>query len=119
VEHGQWRLAPAFDINPFPDKDPEIKLWLTGDSGPVGSIMDVMRAASYFWLSEADAKRVLAEVCTAILNWKAIAKSAPVGMSNDDLGAFVPALENEQMRVAMNVPLSISCPRNQAQAVRR
>ena len=26
VEHGQWRLAPAFDLNPFPDKDPELKL---------------------------------------------------------------------------------------------
>jgi serine/threonine-protein kinase HipA len=103
VEHGQWRLAPAFDINPFPDKDPELKLWLTGDSGPVDSINDVMHAASYFWLSEADARRVLNEVCAAILNWKAIAKSAPVGMSSDDLDAFAPALENEQMRVAMKL----------------
>jgi serine/threonine-protein kinase HipA len=52
VEHGQWRLAPAFDINPFPDKDPELKLWLTGDSGPVDSIADVVDMASYFWLSD-------------------------------------------------------------------
>lgn len=103
VEHGQWRLAPAFDINPFPDKDPELKLWLTADSGPVDSIKDIVRTASYFWLSEADAMRVLTEVCTAILNWKAIAKSAPVGMSNDDLDAFAPALENEQMRIAMRL----------------
>jgi serine/threonine-protein kinase HipA len=103
VEHGQWRLAPAFDINPFPDKDQELKLWLTGDSGPVDSIADVVRVASYFWLSEADARRVLAEVCTAILNWKAIAKSAPVGMSSDDLDAFAPALENAQMEVAKRV----------------
>lgn len=62
-----------------------------------------MRVASYFWLSEVDARRVLAEVCAAILNWKAIAKSAPVGMSSDDLDAFAPALENEQMRVAKRV----------------
>ena len=26
---GQWRLAPAFDLNPFPDKDRELKTWLT------------------------------------------------------------------------------------------
>ncbi|AOJ06981.1 type II toxin-antitoxin system HipA family toxin [Burkholderia mayonis] len=100
VEHGQWRLAPAFDINPFPDKDPELKLWLTGDSGPVDSIADAVDMASYFWLSEHDAKRVLNEVCAAVQNWKAIAKSAPIGMTNDDLDAFAPAFENEQMRIA-------------------
>ncbi|MBN3788857.1 type II toxin-antitoxin system HipA family toxin [Burkholderia sp. Ac-20353] len=103
VEHGQWRLAPAFDINPFPDKDPELKLWLTGDSGPVDSIADVLDIASYFWLSEDDAKRALAEVCAAVRNWKAIAKSAPVGMNNDDLDAFAPAFENGQMRVAADL----------------
>lgn len=100
VEHGQWRLAPAFDINPFPDKDPELKLWLTEGSGPVDSIADVVDMAPYFWLSEDGARRVLAEVCAVVQNWKAIAKSAPVGMNDDDLDAFAPAFENEQMRVA-------------------
>ncbi|MDG0024804.1 type II toxin-antitoxin system HipA family toxin [Trinickia sp. Y13] len=103
VEHGQWRLAPAFDINPFPDKDQELKLWLTEDSGPVDSIEDVVRMARYFRLSDDDAKRVLTEVCTAIQNWKAIAKSARVGMTDDDLDAFSPAFENEQMRIATGV----------------
>lgn len=100
VEHGQWRLAPAFDINPFPDKDPELKLWLTEDSGPVDSISDVVGAASYFWLTEDNAKRVLAEVCAAVQNWKAIATSPPVGMTDDDLDAFAPAFENEQLAIA-------------------
>jgi len=100
VEHGQWRLAPAFDLNPFPDKDPELKLWLTGDSGPVDSILEVMGMAAYFWLSQGDAKRVLGEVCAAIRNWKALARSSLVGMTDDDLDAFAPAFENEQMRAA-------------------
>jgi len=103
VEHGQWRLAPAFDINPFPDKDQELKLWLTADSGPVDSIAHVLDMASYFWLSESDAKRVLSEICAAAQNWKSIAKSSPVGMTNDDLDAFAPAFENEQMRVAADL----------------
>lgn len=103
VEHGQWRLAPAFDINPFPDKDPELKLWLTAHSGPVDSIADVLSAAPNFWLSEDAAKRVLGEVCTALQNWTRIAKSASVGMTSDDLDAFVPALENDQMRIAMRL----------------
>jgi serine/threonine-protein kinase HipA len=29
VEHGLWRLAPAFDLNPFPDKERESKTWLS------------------------------------------------------------------------------------------
>jgi serine/threonine-protein kinase HipA len=103
VAHGQWRLAPAFDINPFPDKDPELKLWLTEHSGPVDSIADVLDAAPDFWLREDNAKRVLGEVCTAIQDWKRIAKSAPVGMTNDDLDAFAPALENDQMRTAVRL----------------
>lgn len=56
--------------------------------------------ASYFWLSATGAKRVLAEVCTAIQNWKTTATSAPVGMNRDDLDAFAPAFDNEQMRIA-------------------
>jgi serine/threonine-protein kinase HipA len=59
-----------------------------------------MNMASYFWLSEDDAKRVLKEVCAAIKNWKAMAKSTPIGMNDDDLDAFAPAFENEQMRIA-------------------
>ncbi|PMS17611.1 hypothetical protein C0Z18_19300 [Trinickia dabaoshanensis] len=96
-----WRrLAPAFDVNPFPDKDPKLKLWLTGDSGPVHSIRNMLGVASYFRLSEDQANRVLGEVCAAIRNWRAIAQSAPIGLTADDLEAFAPALANDQIRVA-------------------
>ena len=100
VEHGQWRLAPAFDINPFPDKDPELKLWLNEDYGPVDSIEAVMNEARYFRLSADEAKRILDEVRNAVSDWKRVAKSAPVGMTDDDLDAFQPAFENEQIKVA-------------------
>jgi serine/threonine-protein kinase HipA len=100
VEHGQWRLAPAFDINPFPDKDAELKLWLNEDYGPVDSIEAVMNEATYFRLGADEAKRVLGEVCRAVRDWKRVAKSALVGMTDDDLDAFEPAFENEQMKVA-------------------
>jgi len=33
VGHGQWRLAPAFDLNPFPDKGRDPKTWLTEETG--------------------------------------------------------------------------------------
>ena len=50
VGHEQWRLAPAFDVNPFPDKDQELKTWLSETTGPVSSIEEVVRIAGYFWL---------------------------------------------------------------------
>lgn len=100
VAHGQWRLAPAFDINPFPDKDQELKLWLDEAYGPVDSIEAVVGRAGYFRLDAAAARRVLGEVYTAIRNWKQVATSAAVGMSAQDLDDFAPSFENEQMRIA-------------------
>jgi serine/threonine-protein kinase HipA len=100
VANGQWRLAPAFDINPFPDKDQELKLWLDEASGPVDSIKAIVNRASYFSLDTATARRVLNQVYTAVLGWRQVATSVEVGMSPQDLEDFAPAFENEQMRIA-------------------
>ncbi len=51
VAHGQWRLAPAFDVNPMPDKDRELKTWLTEDSDPTGSVEEAVAAAGHFRLA--------------------------------------------------------------------
>jgi serine/threonine-protein kinase HipA len=29
THHGRWRLAPAFDLNPFPDRVRELKTWIS------------------------------------------------------------------------------------------
>jgi serine/threonine-protein kinase HipA len=100
VENGQWRLAPAFDINPFPDKDQELKLWLDESYGPVDSIEAVVQAAGYFRLDAAGVQRVLGKVHKAIKDWKSVAKLKSVGMSERDMDDFAPAFENEQMRIA-------------------
>ena len=103
VAHGQWRLAPAFDINPFPDKDQELKLWLDESYGPVDSIAAIVERASYFRLDAATTRRVLGEVVTAVLGWRQVATSAAVGMSRQDLEDFAPAFENGQMRIAQTL----------------
>lgn len=100
VAMGQWRLAPAFDINPFPDKDQELKLWLDESYGPVDSITAVVDRAGYFRLDAAAARRVLGQVYAAVRGWRQVATSAEVGMSLRDLEDFAPAFENEQMRIA-------------------
>lgn len=50
---GFWSLAPAFDLNPFPDKDRESKTWLSPEQGPIMSIDMLLQAAPYFSLTPA------------------------------------------------------------------
>lgn len=97
AEHGQWRLSPAFDINPFPDKDRESKTWLSEQDGPITDVQMLLARASYFALDAAQALTVLGEVHTAVLSWRQIALSPEVGLRAAELDDFAPAFEHEQM----------------------
>jgi serine/threonine-protein kinase HipA len=97
VEHGLWRLAPAFDLNPFPDKDRESKTWLSEQDGPITDIQMLLTRALYFALDNAQALTVLAEVHTAVSNWRHIALSSEVGLRTVDLDHLSPAFEHDQM----------------------
>jgi len=48
AEHGLWRLAPAFDINPFPDKERESKTWLSEQDGPITDVPTLLARAPYW-----------------------------------------------------------------------
>ncbi|NTW51978.1 MAG: HipA domain-containing protein [Chlorobiaceae bacterium] len=95
--HGQWRLSPAFDINPFPDKERELKMWMTDSTGPVSSIEEVMSVADRFWLDQASALAILAKVFGAVRRWRELAVSPVIGMDKGDLDDFAPAFEHDQM----------------------
>lgn len=97
VAHGQWRLAPAFDINPFPDKERESKTWLSEQDGPITDVGMLLARAAYFGLDQAQARAVLAEVHAAVANWRQVALSADVGLRQLELDDFAPAFEHEQM----------------------
>jgi serine/threonine-protein kinase HipA len=100
VGHGQWRLAPAFDLNPFPDKGRDPKTWLTEETGPTGKIEDALSAASYFHLTDEGALRILGEVHGAVSRWRQVARGAAVGMSAAESEVFEPAFEHEETRSA-------------------
>ncbi|MBS4098729.1 MAG: type II toxin-antitoxin system HipA family toxin [Sulfuricella sp.] len=97
VERGLWRLAPAFDINPFPDRERESKTWLTEQDGPITDVQMLLARASYFALDEAQALTVLGEVHAAVANWRRIALGPEVGLRAVELDDFAPAFEHEQM----------------------
>ena len=89
--NNQWRLSPAFDLNPFPDKGPESKTWLSEDSGPITSIEQLLQQAPRFELSHAQAQAVLAEVVAAVARWKDVAVMPEVGLQAHEIVAFKPA----------------------------
>ena len=97
---GQWRLAPHFDVNPFPDKDRESKTWLSEATGPITSLEMLMAQARYFSLPPTDALHVLAQVVAAVCDWRAVALSPAVGLVARELDDFVPAFEHSQIDAA-------------------
>jgi serine/threonine-protein kinase HipA len=94
--NNQWRLSPAFDLNPFPDKDPESKTWLSEDSGPIASIAQLLGQASRFELSQPQAQSILDEVVAAVKRWREVATAPAVGLQAHEINDFKPAFEKEK-----------------------
>ncbi|MGQ7933298.1 type II toxin-antitoxin system HipA family toxin [Paraburkholderia sp. D1E] len=94
--NGQWRIAPAFDVNPMPGKLRESKTWLTEDAGPIDSVQMLLDARAYFALSEAQAWVVLAEVLDAVLDWQQVAVTPEVGLTPQELPDLEDAFEHDQ-----------------------
>lgn len=93
--NNQWRLAPAFDLNPFPDKESESKTWLSEDSGPITSIEQLLGQAARFELSQPQAQSILEEVASAVKRWKDVATSAEVGLQAHEVNDFKPAFKSD------------------------
>lgn len=98
--NGLWRLAPAFDINPFPDKDRESKTWLSEDTGPITAVGTLLEKAGHFYLSEREALTVLGIVHRAVARWRSLATSAEVGLTAAEVEDFAPAFEHSEMETA-------------------
>jgi serine/threonine-protein kinase HipA len=98
VDRGQWRLAPAFDINPFPERVRELKTWISEDAGPEASIDALMSVIAYFHIAKARAKEILGEVEAAVARWRE--EGHALGMTKDELDQFVDAFEHGERAAA-------------------
>lgn len=96
----QWRLAPAFDLNPFPDRLRESKTWLSEESGPIASLQQLIAGASYFGLDRHDAEQVAAQMARVIADWRAVATSRDVGLAESELDGFEAAFEHADAQAA-------------------
>jgi serine/threonine-protein kinase HipA len=99
VARGQWRLAPAFDVNPFPDRARELKTWISEQSGPEASIEALMSICGYCRIDVPKAKAILREVNQAVTLWREVGRE--IGMTNSELDQFTDAFEvNEHLTPA-------------------
>ena len=97
---GQWRLAPAFDVNPFPDRARESKTWLSEDVGPILSVKQLIDACPYFGLEAAEARQEATVMANILSTWRAVATSKEVGLADVDLRAFESAFEHSEALAA-------------------
>jgi serine/threonine-protein kinase HipA len=101
VAKDQWRLSPAFDINPFPDRQRELKTWISEEAGPAASIDALMAVAAYFKLDKKAAVRILAEVERTVSTWRVSGRE--LGMSAGELEQFADAFEHREREVAQSI----------------
>jgi serine/threonine-protein kinase HipA len=88
---GGWRLAPAFDVNPSPQKQEHT---LAFDESLRSPDLEIVReTAPYYRLSAAEASEVVGEVGRAVGRWPELARQASLpGDELERIGSvFVPA----------------------------
>ena len=69
----QWRLSPAFDVNPNPDAGAPRATSILGETG-VGQARALREAAPEFGLSAEQAKSIVAAVMRAMGSWRLAAR---------------------------------------------
>jgi serine/threonine-protein kinase HipA len=93
-DKGLWRLAPAFDVNPFPERLRELKTWVSEDTGPDASIAALLSVAGYFRIQPQRARAILGEVERAVSRWRQVGRK--LGMTSHELDAFADAFEHSE-----------------------
>jgi serine/threonine-protein kinase HipA len=98
VARGQWRLAPAFDLNPFPARARELKIWISEEAGPEATIEGLLTVAPYFRLARKRAKVVLGEVERAVARWRVEGRA--IGLTDAELVQLEAAFEHPERAAA-------------------
>ena len=98
---GRWILSPAFDVNPFPDRRRELKMWITEEAGPFASLELLLEAAPYFQVEMPRPREIIREVEAAVSRWRE--RGREIGMSDRELEPFRDAFEHAERLVAQRV----------------
>lgn len=86
-----WRLSPAFDINPNPAPGEKHLRTAIDDTETMASIDLTLEVAEFFRLDSRRATQVLAEVRDAAAKWRTVA--AQMGLSRAEIEGMAPAFK--------------------------
>ncbi len=101
VDREFWRLSPAFDINPSPERVREWKTWISESAGPDMTIDALMSVIAYFRITTTRAKEILRDVVHAVNDWRKTGHR--IGMSDEELEPFVDAFEHAERAAARRI----------------
>ena len=89
---GAWKLSPAFDINPTPDRRSYLKTGISQLSGYEASIVAAIEAAPFFEVEEDDARADALNMANRIAGrWRPLCRE--MGMSVSECDLYAPAFE--------------------------
>jgi serine/threonine-protein kinase HipA len=96
-----WRLSPAYDLNPVPvDIKPRILTTAINEDDNTASLALAMDVAGYFELSAENARRIAADVGTAISTWRDVARRH--GLTDPEIGRMASAFEHRDLEIAQS-----------------
>jgi len=100
ANRGQWRLAPGFDINPFPDRVRELKTWISEEVGPEATVEALLSVLPYFRITRKRANEILRRIERVLSQWRHMGLA--LGMTNQELDQFADAFEHPEREAARN-----------------
>jgi serine/threonine-protein kinase HipA len=87
IDQGNWRLSPAFDLNPSIDKE-ELSLTIDETSGSLDFAIAI-KVSEYFRLNKNEAEAILSTVRKTVSTWEKIARQT--GISRTEIEIMRPA----------------------------
>ena len=97
---GRWILAPAFDINPEPQRQRHLETGISELSGSDASLEAALEAAPFFEIQRDQAVQMAASMALTVRReWRV--RLAAAGLTDSQVRSYEPAFENEETRKAV------------------
>ncbi|HEX3625421.1 MAG TPA: type II toxin-antitoxin system HipA family toxin [Verrucomicrobiae bacterium] len=98
ANRGLWRLSPAFDLNPFPDRVRELKTWISEETGPEATVAGLLSVLPFFRIPRTRANAMLSQIVHTLSRWRETGLA--LGLTTLELEQFVDAFEHPELEAA-------------------
>jgi serine/threonine-protein kinase HipA len=94
-----WRLSPAYDLNPVPtDIKPRVLTTAIDLEDGTASLKLALQVASYFELSDEEAREIAGQVGRAVAGWRRAATK--LGLPPAEIDRMASAFEHQDLKAA-------------------